>query len=269
MKQPVCVWYHQSWEKSYFLRKNEEVQHPRFPPEPQRGHDLRCMFLSSLSYRKAGTAPQSLPSQPGQLGAAPHRRVWTHPGWTRHLHCPAEGVQRVWGFFQSYWRKAVPLARHFMAGALLLWVTSWGCASFPTDRTNHRWNLKICWSLTTAWWAHSLSTCPLPPASDTAPTGRSGSVWPRERWVSHLGSLHGQWREIHSSHGWFTTPDGEADWTLRCQALSPVVHTFRQLILGQKIPLILLYSAWKYTIFDSSAIASTVRKRLCTQWLTG
>lgn len=30
-----------------------------------------------------------------------------------------------------------------------------------------------------------------------APTGRLGSSWPRERWVSHLGSFSGQWRETH------------------------------------------------------------------------
>lgn len=30
-------------------------------PVPQRGHDLQCMFLSSLSYRKAGMAPHSHP----------------------------------------------------------------------------------------------------------------------------------------------------------------------------------------------------------------
>lgn len=35
----------------------------------------------------------------------------------------------------------------------------------------------------------------LPPCTAVS-RHRSRASWPRERWMSHLGSLHGQWREI-------------------------------------------------------------------------
>lgn len=33
---PVCIWYHKSWEKAYFLRKDGGVQHLQFPPTSLR-----------------------------------------------------------------------------------------------------------------------------------------------------------------------------------------------------------------------------------------
>lgn len=243
-----CVWYHQCWEK--FPISWGSMRKFSTPSEPQRGQNLQ--FLSSLSYWKAGTAPQSH-SQPRAAKGCPAQKSldmsWLNKAFTLPCQGSSKGLvlsQLIWGFLQSHWRKAVPLAWHFRAGASLLWVTSWGCTSFPTNCTNHRWNLKICWSLTT-WWAHSLSTCPLPPTSDSSThrqvsgcqaQGEVGvtfrvTPWSVERdmfflWVIH----HRRWwgwldMEVPGSYSrWFTV-------------------TFSQLTLGQQIPLIPLDSAWK------------------------
>lgn len=94
---PSCVWYHQSWEKSYFLRNYEEIQYPQFPPRTSEGtwFTVHVSEQPKLLEDWHGTSVTSTPS-PGKLRAAPHRRVWICPGWTRHLHCPARGIQRVW-----------------------------------------------------------------------------------------------------------------------------------------------------------------------------
>lgn len=62
---PSCVWYHQSWEKSYFLWKYEEVQHPQFPPLNLRG-DMICSacFWAAQVIGRLAQHLSHLPSRP-------------------------------------------------------------------------------------------------------------------------------------------------------------------------------------------------------------
>lgn len=202
-------------------------------------------------------APQSHPLPTQVAEGCPTQKgldmSWLNKAFTLPCQGSSKGLtlsQITWGFLQSHWRKAVPLAQHSRSSqsrSSLLWVTSWGCTSFPTNHTNHRCNLKICWSLTTAWWAHSLSTCPLPPASDSSTyrqvrvclaQGEVGvtfrvTPWSVERNMFSLWVLpHSRrwsWSDIEmpgSYSRWFTV-------------------TFIYLTSGQQIPLIPLHSAWK------------------------